>query len=408
MVHKTPKTPIIVIGNGLTAKVMCAALDYFNLEYTQLIPARSDVTDSRTTTINLASQKMLSHLNLWSFSAEDSTKITEILVSQKSFGTDCFDTKNKASSLRFSLDGEPMAWTIENNSLLQSCYELNLQSPSHICVYEGALSFDFSPLSVTITDSKGTQWQAELLIACDGAHSQARIAAGLSSTSLSAHQKAVIARINLNRFHNNKAFQRFLPDGPIALMPIKAQEAALVWSATNKVADTLSEMSDSDFTYQVREALGDGFSALTINSKRGIWPLNPSITRSMGQPGLLLAGDSSHSIHPLAGMGFNLALGDIAVICDCLDSARNNGLSFSHPSILTDYQAKRRVEIEAIIGVTQGLNRLFSHKSFQLKLLPSGLIDLGLGVMDMLPIKKQLTQIATGGVLTSARLFSDI
>jgi 2-polyprenyl-6-methoxyphenol hydroxylase-like FAD-dependent oxidoreductase len=128
----------------------------------------------------------------------------------------------------------------------------------------------------------------------------------------------------------------------------------------------------------------------------------------MGQPGLLLAGDSSHSIHPLAGMGFNLALGDIAVICDCLDSARNNGLSFSHPSILTDYQAKRRVEIEAIIGVTQGLNRLFSHKSFQLKLLPSGLIDFGLGVMDMLPIKKQLTQIATGGVLTSARLFSDI
>ncbi|MCH1428779.1 MAG: FAD-dependent monooxygenase, partial [Alphaproteobacteria bacterium] len=353
-------------------------------------------------------QKMLSHLNLWSFSAEDSTKITEILVSQKSFGTDCFDNKNKASSLRFSLDGEPMAWTIENNSLLQSCYELNLQSPSRICVYEGALSFDFSPLSVTITDSKGAQWQAELLIACDGAHSHARTAAGLSSTSLAAHQKAVIARINLNRFHNNKAFQRFLPDGPIALMPIKAQEAALVWSATNKVADTLSEMSDSDFTYQVREALGDGFSALTIKSKRGIWPLNPSITRSMGQPGLLLAGDSSHSIHPLAGMGFNLALGDIAVICDCLDSARNNGLSFSHPSILTDYQAKRRVEIEAIIGVTQGLNRLFSHKSFQLKLLPSGLIDLGLGVMDMLPIKKQLTQIATGGVLTSARLFSDI
>ena len=405
MVHKTP---IIVIGNGLTAKVMCAALDYFNLEYTQLIPAKNDVTDSRTTTINLASQKMLSHLNLWSFSAEDSTKITEILVSQKSFGTNCFHNKSNASSLCFSLDGEPMAWTIENNSLLQSCYELNLQSPSQICVYEEALSFDFSPLSVNVRDSKGAQWQAELLIACDGAHSQARVAAGLSSTSLAARQKAVIARINLNRFHNNKAFQRFLPDGPIALMPIKAQEAALVWSATNKVADTLSEMSDSDFTYQVREKLGDGFGELTINSKRGIWPLNPSITRSMGQPGLLLAGDSSHSIHPLAGMGFNLALGDIAVICDCLDNARNNGLSFSHPSILTDYQAKRRVEVEAVIGVTQGLNRLFSHKSFQLKLLPSGLIDFGLYIMDMLPIKKQLTQIATGGVLTSASLFSDI
>ena len=98
------KTQILVMGNGLTAKVMCAALDYFNLEYAQLIPARNHVTDTRTTTINLASQRMLSHLNLWSFSSEFSTKITEILVSQKKFGTDCFDKTKKASSLYFSLD----------------------------------------------------------------------------------------------------------------------------------------------------------------------------------------------------------------------------------------------------------------------------------------------------------------
>ncbi len=402
------KTPIIVIGNGLTAKVMCTALDYFNLEYTQLIPTRSDVTDSRTTTINLASQKMLSHLKLWSFSAEDNTKITDILVSQRKFGTDCFDKKNKAASIYFSLDGEPLAWTVENSSLLQSCCKLNLKSPSQICVYEEALSFDFSSQGVNVSDINGAEWHAELLIACDGANSQARLAAGLRSASLAAHQKAITARINLNRFHNNRAFQRFLPDGPIALMPIKAQEAALVWSLTDTIADSLFGMSQNDFTHQVRDALGDEFSQLNINSKRGIWPLNPSITRSMGQPGLLLAGDSSHSIHPLAGMGFNLALGDIAVICDCLDSARNNGLSFSHPSILTEYQAKRRVEIETIISVTQGLNRLFSHKSFQLKLLPSGLIDFGLSVLDMLPIKKQLTQIAAGGVLTSASLFSEL
>ena len=398
------KTRILVMGNGLTAKVMCAALDYFNLEYAQLIPAKNHVTDTRTTTINLASQRMLSHLNLWSFSPKFSTKITEILVSQKKFGKDCFDKKKKASSLCFSLDGEPMAWTIENSSLLHSCYELKLQSPSQIYLYEEILRFDFDSQNVNIADIKGEEWNTELLIACDGVNSQARSAAGLRSTSLAAHQKALIARINLNHFHNNKAFQRFLPDGPIALMPVNAQEAALVWSLTNAVADAIFEMPENEFTRRVIDALGNGFNELTLNSKREIWPLNPSITRSMGQQGLLLAGDSSHSVHPLAGMGFNLALADIAVICDCLDTARNNGLSFSHPSILAEYQAKRRVEIEAIIAVTQGLNRLFSYESFQLKLMPSGLIDFGLSVMDMLPIKKQLTQIATGGVLTSASL----
>ncbi len=401
------KTPILVLGNGLTAKIMCAALDYFNLEYAQLIPAKNHVNDTRTTTINLASQRMLSHLKLWSFSSGFSTKITEILVSQKEFGIDCFDKKKKGSSLCFSLDGEPMAWTVENSSLLQSCYELNLQTPSQIYFYEDTLRFDFDSQNVNVADKNGKEWNAELLIACDGVNSQARSAAGLRSTFLAAHQKALIARINLNNYHNNKAFQRFLPDGPIALMPVNTREAALVWSLTNAVADSMFEMPESEFTRQVRDALGDGFNELTLNSKRGIWPLNPSITRSMGKQGLLLAGDSSHSVHPLAGMGFNLALADIAVICDSLDTARNNGLSFSHPSILAEYQAKRRIEIEAIIAVTQGLNRLFSHKSFQLKLMPSYLIDFGLSVMDMLPIKKQFTQIATGGVLTSASLLSE-
>ena len=128
----------------------------------------------------------------------------------------------------------------------------------------------------------------------------------------------------------------------------------------------------------------------------------------MGQPGLILAGDSNHSIHPLAGMGFNLALADIAVICDCLDSARKNGLLFSHASIIAEYRAKRRIEVEAIIAVTQGLNRLFSYNSFQSKILPSRLINFGLGLMDILPIKKQISYIASGGILTSAKLFSDI
>ena len=402
------KAPIIVIGNGLTAKVMCVALDYFDLEYARLIPSKNDFEDARTTTINLASKKMLSNLDLWSFSAVNSTEIRDILVSQKIFGKDCFYKKTGPFSLRFSLDEKPMAWTIENNSLLESCYKLNSRSPAQTFVYEEALHFDYSPESVKIKDTKGEEWKAELLVACDGANSPTRKATRLRTNSLAANQKAIICRINLNQNHNNRAFQRFLPDGPIAVMPIGEKEGALVWSLTDSVADTILNMNEREFIYQVKEALGEGFYKISLNSERTYWPLNPSVTRSMGQPGLLLAGDSSHSVHPLAGMGFNLALADIAVICDCLNAARNTGLSFSHPSILAEYKAKRWAEIEAIIGVTQGLNRLFSYKSFQRKILPVGILDLGLSAFDMLPIKKQISHIATGGFLTSASLFLDM
>lgn len=403
----TFKTPIMVIGGGLTAEIMCVSLAYFGLEYSRLKPPSLAYKDARTTTINLASQKMLSHLNLWSYSAENSTKISDILVSQKSFGRDCYESRSYPYALNFSLNGQPMAWTVENTYLLESAQQKNEKSILPVYTYDGELHFNFGAEQVTITDDKGTTWQTELVIACDGANSPTRSASGLKSKSLAANQKAIIARVDLNQFHHNRAFQRFLPDGPIALMPIKQQEAALVWSITNKHADKLFELSDEAFQQQVINALGSGFDSLAINSKRAIWPLTPSISRSMGKTGLLLAGDSSHAIHPLAGMGFNLALGDIAVICDCLEIAKKRGLKLSHPSILLEYQARRRIEIEAILGVTQGLNRLFSYKSFHLKIIPSSLINFGLGVMDMLPIKKQLLNIATGGVLTSASLLSD-
>ena len=402
------KIPIIVLGNGLTAEVMCSALDYFNLKYKRLLSKKNSISDIRTTTINIASMKMLSHLNLWSFSEDEKTEITNILVSRNKFKTNCFDKLANPYSLNFSLNGKPMAWTVENSRLLEICKNKNNKSSSSAEIYKGALSFLYRNSGVTITDTNGKQWQSYLLIACDGATSQARKSAGLLTKSMVPNQKAIVSKVNLSRLHNNIAFQRFLPDGPIALMPIKTQEAALVWSLSNISANTIYDLPDIEFEKQVIDVLGDAFKNIKLISQRNIWTLEPSITRSMGKTGLILAGDSNHSIHPLAGMGFNLALGDIAVICDCLVNAEKNGLLFSHASILTEYRAKRRVEVEAIVGVTQGLNRLFSYNSFRSKILPPNLINIGLGIMDILPIKKKISHIACGGVLTSARLFSDI
>lgn len=402
------KIPIIIVGNGLTSEIMCSALDYFNLEHIRLLPQKSSFADIRTTTINVASQKMLSRLNLWSFSEDERTEITKIIVSNNKFKANCFDGATNSCELSFSLGDRPMAWTIHNNKLLELCRTQNINNSVPIEIYEGPLSFSYNDEGVKITDISGRQWQSTLLIACDGANSQARKAAGLLTKSMAANQKAIVAEINLNRLHNNIAFQRFLPDGPLAFMPVSTEGAALVWSLSSRVANMIYELSDTEFESQLINALGDAFQDISLCSQRSMWTLRPSITRNMGQPGLILAGDSNHSIHPLAGMGFNLALGDIAVICDCLVSAKENGLSFSHASILEEYRAKRRIEVEAMIGVTQGLNRLFSYNSFQSKILPSSLVNIGLSIMDVLPIKQQIAQIASGGVLTTANLFTDI
>ena len=128
----------------------------------------------------------------------------------------------------------------------------------------------------------------------------------------------------------------------------------------------------------------------------------PHFCPRISKPGFILAGDTGHALHPLAGMGFNLALADVAVLLDCLQNATSKGLTPSHASVAIEYQSRRIPEILALTFATQGLNTLLTRKSGPLYHMAS----IGMSVLGQVPAKRLLSDIAMGGWLASAPLFS--
>ena len=114
---------------------------------------------------------------------------------------------------------------------------------------------------------------------------------------------------------------------------------------------------------------------------------------------MVLAGDASHTIHPLAGQGYNLALGDAAVLADCLASANQRGLNAGHRSVRNEYSNKRQLEVTAMTAMTSGLNQLMSFQPTMAKIAGAGM-----GLVNLSPLKTIFQRSAMGGQLTRANL----
>ena len=239
----------------------------------------------------------------------------------------------------------------------------------------------------------------QLVVACDGANSKLRDYASIRTLREPHRQTAIIANLISEKSHENTAFQRFLPGGPIALMPHGESRVSLVWSLPKDEASRVLNLNGEEFANQVLTAFGVTLGRLRLDGPRLSWPLQPTITRKMTSHNLVLAGDASHAIHPLAGQGYNLALGDAAVLADCLAHANKRGLNAGHQSIRSDYSARRRLEVTAMIAMTSGLNQLMS---FQPKM--AKIAGVGMGLVNRSPLKALFQRSAMGGQLTRANL----
>jgi len=253
----------------------------------------------------------------------------------------------------------------------------------------------------TSTRNDGTTTRPSgLLIACDGRASPVAEMAGLSCRHEPQTQSAIAARLTASRPHEDTAWQRFLPGGPLALMPLAGQDLALVWTLPNEEAQRLMALDDEAFAKECRDAFGDTLGDFTLATARALWPLRPGYRPRITAPGIVLAGDAAHPIHPLAGQGYNLALCDAAVLADILCRCHRRGLPPAHPQVLQEFERARLSGRTSMSLAVSGLNRLFGARR-------SGLANMagtGLGVINKLPAKRMFMDVAKGGRLEDAAL----
>jgi 2-polyprenylphenol 6-hydroxylase len=240
--------------------------------------------------------------------------------------------------------------------------------------------------------SDGRALRSRLLIAADGQDSKARALLGIDTGGHIYHQDALVAHVRTAKSHANTAWQRFLPSGPLALLPLADGRSSIVWSTALAGAARLRALDAEAFGAALTTASGAVLGDCELSTPLASFPLKLQYALDYARPRAVLLGDAAHVVHPLAGQGLNLGLLDCAVLADVLGQA-GGGAFFGEHGLLRRYERRRRSENMLAAGAFDGLERLFSTANP----LGAGLRAAALSGVGKVPfLKRRLAQRALG------------
>ncbi|WP_121060543.1 UbiH/UbiF/VisC/COQ6 family ubiquinone biosynthesis hydroxylase [Chachezhania antarctica] len=396
---------ILIIGGGLNGPVLALALAGAGHSVTVIdalpAPVRHDPGfDGRGYALALASQRLLATLGLWPAVAAEAQPILEIRVTDGHAGQGPgpfwmgFD--------HAEIEEGPMGYMVEDRHLRAAVLDAVEASPN-VTPLNGrqVVSQDVGPTGVTLQLDDGTSLSGRLLIGADGRGSGTATRAGIQRLTRSYGQTALVAAIGHTLPHGGTAHQFFLPEGPLAILPLTSDRSSIVWTTSTEAATELQALNDDDFLTALRPRFGDYLGDLSLAGARFSYPLGLTLAYDFTAPRVALVGDAAHGMHPIAGQGLNVGLRDIAALAEVLTDAKRRGEDIGATDVLLRYQEWRRFDAVSLAMATDGFNRLFSNDN---PLLRMGR-DLGMGLVQSLPgLRRTFIREAAGLSGTLPRL----
>jgi 2-octaprenyl-6-methoxyphenol hydroxylase len=352
--------------------------------------------DVRALALAEGSRRILETLGVWEAIAPHATAIERIHVSDRGrFGF--------ARLTNHDLGVPALGYTVEIATLAASLWQAlgDCRQIVRLCpaVVESAVWRDgHVELGVRLGQEDGggntlTTVRARLVVAADGADSRLRAAAGIETEQIAYAQQALVATVALGRPHAHTAYERFTPEGPLAIVPLAGQRAKLIWSTPqNRIAERLA-WDDESFLAHLQDNFGERLGTFSQPGPRRAYPLVFTRVATPVRPRLALVGNAAHTVHPVAGQGFNLALRDVAALAEILVQATRRGEDPGAPAVLARYADWRAADTGAVQGLTHLMVRAFANEALPLVLLR----DLGLLAVDLIPpLKRRLMRLTSG------------
>ena len=344
-------TDVLIVGGGLIGGLLSITLEKSNINYLlidkiDLANTQVNDFDARSLALSSASIRILKNLNIWPILEKHATVIDKIHVSERgAFGSSIF--KNDLF--------EPLGYIIEIQQLTQALY--NLMNFKKVISNADVTNINIDENFVTVnTSEKALTIKAKLIIAADGSNSPIRTMSKLAYNINDFKQYALVANIGLMRDHKNIAYERFTKNGPIALLPMQNRRASLVWSLPLDKETYYLNLSDKDFLKELQLAFGYRLGKFIKVGKRSLYPLKQIIMPTTIKKSLVFIGNAAHTLHPVAGQGFNLGLRDIAALSQCIIKY---GIS---DKTLNEYQKLRKHDQFAIKQLTATFASIFTKK----------------------------------------------
>jgi len=388
---------VAVVGGGMVGATLAVALAPLGLSVAVIEALRHDAADQpsfdeRTTALSNGSRRILETLGVWPQVAASACAIAKIHVSdQGQFGF----ARITAAAQRLSALGFVVPNRVLGAALwprIEASGKVRTFCPAEVVgIVRGE---QFTTLTLARSGGVTATLAARLVVAADGADSAVRRAFGISAQRRDYGQTAIITTLMPQRFHEHVAYERFTPSGPLALLPLSDGRCTLVLTLGHEMARSALAWSDAEFIAEVQRRFGFRLGRFLKLGRRTSYPLALVQAASTTASRCVIVGNAAQGLHPVAGMGFNLGLRDVASLAEVL-AERCGEASFDPgaPAVLAAYDAWRTDDRRAIIGFTDGLVRLFSSASEPLR----SMRNLGLLAFDLMPpAKAALSALSTG------------
>ena len=301
-----------------------------------------------------------------------------------------------AHSIRFDAaeQGLPVLGHIVENELLrwalwQRAAQAGVQLRAGLELAGATLDRDGARVTTNTAERLG----AQLLVAADGARSRLRAIAGLSWRRRGYGQRGLVTHVRSERPHAQTAWQRFLPGGPLALLPLADGRCSIVWSCPDAQAEALLGAEHEAFADALTAASEAALGRLEVAAEVQAFPLAAGHAPAYVGERLVLVGDAAHQVHPLAGQGVNLGLADAATLAGVLVAhATRAQADFGDRRVLRRYERSRKAQNLLTLGTMELFHRVFSGAP-----AAAHAGGMGLAIADRLPpLKRRLAAHALG------------
>jgi 2-octaprenyl-6-methoxyphenol hydroxylase len=343
--------------------------------------------DERTTALGNASRRIFEGLGVWQALAAEAAAIRSIHVSDAGrFGFARLEAQQQGI--------EAFGYVVPNRALGAALWARLRESPLlSLRVPARLAALDISAAGVRLeVEAGGTTeaFDARLVVAADGAHSQVRAAAGIEAAVEDYEQVAVVANLRSDQPHAGRAFERFTPAGPIAMLPLAGGGLAAIWAMTPAQAQRLLSLDDDAYLTQLQTAFGWRAGRFTQLGRRASYELR--LTRAAAPVALrtVLIGNAAQALHPVAGQGFNLGLRDAAMLAEVIAAEPGDAGASER---LQRFAAWRAADRGGVVRFTDTLVRLFGDTRPGVGLIR----NLGLLAFDLSPpAKRALARVSAG------------
>lgn len=399
-----PQYDIIIVGAGMVGALAACLLSQPSsikkatplkialVDNSVATPFNSDQFDPRVAAITEKSRQLLIDCGVWPDikSLRTSPYLAMNVWDAESTGRIRFDCHDiHLPNLGHIIESSVIVDTLLNK--IASLDNIDFICPATIHQYQK------QPDIITVEMDDGTCITGSLLIGADGGNSKVRDHFNFNCKQWDYQQEAIVATIKTENPNQQTAWQRFMPTGPLALLPLNNQgdlhHSSIVWSQQPSTAEGLMALDDGQFCDELTRASERCLGTVTSVSRRYKFPLRQNHAVDYVLPRVALVGDAAHTIHPLAGQGVNLGFADVAALADEVTRARMRDIDVGDESILKRYQRRRKPENLATMGAMEGFKNLFSADQLPLRLLRS----LGMSQIDnMAPLKNEIIKRAMG------------